>query len=92
MCNLYSITTNQAAIIALFRVVNQYVGNLPPMPGVFPDYPAPVVRNAGEARELMTMRWGMPKVWWASCHQHPEHVVAALPGLAEAGEPLSGAS
>jgi hypothetical protein len=45
-CNLYSITTNQAAIIALFRV-NRYVGNLPPMPGVFPDYPAPGVRNAG---------------------------------------------
>jgi hypothetical protein len=42
MCNLYSITTNQAAIIALFRVINRYVGNLPPMPGVFPDYPAPV--------------------------------------------------
>ena len=33
MCNLYSITTNQAAIIALFRVMNGYVGNLPPMPG-----------------------------------------------------------
>jgi hypothetical protein len=31
MCNLYSITTNQAAIIALFRVMNRYVGNLPPM-------------------------------------------------------------
>jgi hypothetical protein len=28
---------NQAAIIALFRVMNRYVGNLPPMPGVFPD-------------------------------------------------------
>jgi hypothetical protein len=41
MCNLYSITTNQAATIALFRVMNRYVGNLPPMPGVFPDYPAP---------------------------------------------------
>ena len=27
MCNLYSITTNQAAIIAI-RVVNRYVGNL----------------------------------------------------------------
>ena len=40
MCNLYNITTNQAAIIALSRVVNRYVGNLPPMPGVFPDYPA----------------------------------------------------
>ena len=32
MCNLYSITTNQAAIAALFRVVNRYVGNLAPMP------------------------------------------------------------
>jgi hypothetical protein len=61
MCNLYSITTNQAAIIALFRVVNRYVGNLPPMPGVFPDYSAPVVvRNAGDERELIIMRWGMP--------------------------------
>jgi hypothetical protein len=34
MCNLYSITTNQAAIIALFRVMNRHVGNPPPMPGV----------------------------------------------------------
>jgi putative SOS response-associated peptidase YedK len=60
MCNLYSITTNQAAIAGLFRVMNRYVGNLPPMPGVFPDYPAPVVRNAGADRELTMMRWGMP--------------------------------
>ena len=35
MCNLYSITTNQAAIIALFRVINRYIGNLPPMSGCF---------------------------------------------------------
>src|SRR6187402_483601 len=60
MCNLYSITTNQEAIRALFRVVNQYVGNLPPMTGVFPDYPAPVIRNAGTGREMILMRWGMP--------------------------------
>jgi hypothetical protein len=53
MCNLYSITTNQAAIIALFRVMDRYVGNLPPMPGVFPDYPAPVARKAGDDRELL---------------------------------------
>ena len=56
MCNLYSITTNQEAISRLFRVTNQYVGNLPPMPGVFPDYPAPVVRNAGDEREMVLMR------------------------------------
>ena len=60
MCNLYSITTNQAAIIALFRVINRYVGNLPPMPGVFPDYPAPVIRNTDSGNELTMMRWGMP--------------------------------
>ena len=33
MCNLYSITTNQEAIIRLFRVVNRYVGNLASMTG-----------------------------------------------------------
>jgi putative SOS response-associated peptidase YedK len=60
MCNLYSITTNQAAIIALFRVINRYVGNLAPMPGVFPDYKAPIVRSGTEGRELATARWGMP--------------------------------
>jgi putative SOS response-associated peptidase YedK len=53
MCNLYSITTNQEAIIRLFRQVNRYVGNLAPMTGVFPDYPAPVIRNAdGDGWEI----------------------------------------
>jgi putative SOS response-associated peptidase YedK len=52
MCNLYSITTNQAAIIALFRVVNRYIGNLAPMPGVFPDYKAPIVRAGAYGRGL----------------------------------------
>lgn len=61
MCNLYSITTNQEAIRSLFGRMNRYVGNLAPMPGVFPNYPAPVVRNAdGEAEEIVLMRWGMP--------------------------------
>lgn len=60
MCNLYSITTNQAAIAALFRVVNRYVGNLAPLPGVFPDNRAPVVRNTDAGAELALMRWGMP--------------------------------
>ena len=58
MCNLYSITTNQAAIVALFRVINRYVGNLAPMPGVFPD--CPVIRNTDTGSELSMMRWGMP--------------------------------
>jgi putative SOS response-associated peptidase YedK len=47
-------------MIRLFRVINRYVGNLPPMPGVFPDYPAPVIRNTQSGTELTMMRWGMP--------------------------------
>lgn len=61
MCNLYSLTKGQAAIIALTRALHDRTGNLPPMPGIFPDYPAPVVRNSADGdRELTIMRWGMP--------------------------------
>jgi putative SOS response-associated peptidase YedK len=91
MCNLYSITTNQVAIAALFRVANQYVGNLPPMPGAFPDYPAPVVRIAGADRELTMMRWGMPpppKLGGAPVANNPQHGFTALARLVEAGKPL----
>ncbi len=60
MCNLYSITKGQAAIIELTRAMRDSTGNLPPMPGVFPDYKAPVVANRNGVRELCLMRWGMP--------------------------------
>jgi hypothetical protein len=45
MCNL------------LFRVFNRYVGNLAPIPGVFPDCRAPIMRNGADGRELATARW-----------------------------------
>jgi putative SOS response-associated peptidase YedK len=60
VCNLYSMTKNVDAIRRLFDALNSRVGNLPSMPGVFPDYPAPVVRNADGGREITMMRWGMP--------------------------------
>ncbi len=60
MCNLYSMTKNQDAIRRLFKVSRDTAGNLPPMPGIFPDYPAPVIRTADNKRELAMMRWGMP--------------------------------
>ena len=37
-------------ILALFCVVNRYIGNLQPMPGIFPDYPAPVIRTTRKPR------------------------------------------
>jgi len=61
MCNLYSITRSQSAIVQWVRAMHDRTGNLPALPGVFPDMSAPIVRNdaAGE-RELVMARWGMP--------------------------------
>ncbi|WP_342712554.1 SOS response-associated peptidase family protein [Bradyrhizobium sp. B124] len=62
MCNLYSMTRNVDAIRRLFKVGPQHdrTGNLASMPGIYPDYLAPIVRNAGAERELAMARWGMP--------------------------------
>ena len=48
---IYSQTKGQAAIIALTRALRDSTGNLPPLPGIFPDYQAPVVANRGGIRE-----------------------------------------
>lgn len=60
MCNLYSITKGQAAIREATRAMRDQAGNLPSLPGVFPDQPAPIVRVADGERELAMARWGMP--------------------------------
>ena len=60
MCNLYSITKSQQAIYEVYRAMTDRTGNLPSLPGVFPDQMAPVVRNGVGGRELTMMRWGFP--------------------------------
>lgn len=60
MCNLYSMTKGQQAIRDLTRAMQDKTGNLPPLPGIFPDYAAPIVRNHPDGRELTMARWGMP--------------------------------
>jgi putative SOS response-associated peptidase YedK len=61
MCNLYSLTKGQQAIREMARAMRDVSGNLPLFPGIFPDYAAPIVRNAPDGvRELSTARWGMP--------------------------------
>jgi hypothetical protein len=49
-------TKNQAAVRNLLKVDIDTAGNLPSMPSIFPDYPAPIVRNVGRERELTTAR------------------------------------
>jgi putative SOS response-associated peptidase YedK len=62
MCNLYSVTTNQQAIRALNGIMseNDLVGNLGPLPEVYPNTLAPIVRNGPKGRELAMALWGVP--------------------------------
>src|SRR5271169_5687997 len=61
MCNLYSHTKSQDAVRKLFEVTLDQTGNLPPMPGIFPDQMAPIIRRYPDgARSLELMRWGFP--------------------------------
>ena len=60
MCNLYSLSKGQQAIREMARAMRDLTGNQPPLPGIFPDYAAPIVRNNAGTRELSMARWGMP--------------------------------
>jgi hypothetical protein len=60
-CKLYSLTKGQAAIRDWFRARHDRIGNLPLLPGIFPDQMAPIVRRSEDGeRELVLARWGMP--------------------------------
>lgn len=45
MCNLFSMTKGQQAIRELAGAMRDTTGNLPMLPGIFPDYAAPIVRT-----------------------------------------------
>ena len=61
MCNLYSLTRTPEELRRAFRIMHDRTGNLPPLPDVFPDQLAPVVRTGKDGeRELTMMRWGFP--------------------------------
>lgn len=58
MCNLYNLTTNQQAIRDIAGAMSDSVGNLEPSLDIYPDRPAPVLRNTGSGRELARLTWG----------------------------------
>jgi putative SOS response-associated peptidase YedK len=60
VCNLYSTYATQAAMRQAFNVTRDSAGNVPPLPAIFPDQMAPVIRNHDGERELIRMRWGFP--------------------------------
>ena len=63
MCNLYSVVTNREALRRISKAISDSIGNLPELPGIYPDYRAPIVRlNAAGDRETVLARWGVPSL------------------------------
>ena len=61
MCNLYALTRTPDEIRRIAKIMRDTTGNLPSLPGIFPDQLAPVVRTGRDGvRELTMMRWGFP--------------------------------
>ncbi|MCF1709982.1 SOS response-associated peptidase [Tabrizicola sp. J26] len=60
MCNLYSMTRAQDAMRQLFPDVPDRLGNLAPLPEIYPDQKAPILRNGTDGQEMVMARWGLP--------------------------------
>jgi putative SOS response-associated peptidase YedK len=61
MCNPDAMMRGRAEAAALARAFSDRSHNNPPMPGVYPDYAAPVVLKGEDGRrETRDLRWGMP--------------------------------
>ena len=61
MCNLYSMTSPREAVLRFARAMRDLTGNQPPLPSIFPDQLAPVVRiDPDGVRSIGSMRWGFP--------------------------------
>lgn len=61
MCNLYALMKARAEVAALARAMRDLNNNQPPMPGIYPDYAAPIIINGDEGQRMMRdARWGMP--------------------------------
>ena len=60
VCNLYTHKRSRDEVRDFATVWSDRTGNQPPLPGIYPDYEAPVVWNGEGGRVLSMMRWGMP--------------------------------
>lgn len=61
MCNLYALMKARAEVAALARAMSDLNNNQPPMPGIYPDYAAPIITHGEDGQRVMRdARWGMP--------------------------------
>jgi putative SOS response-associated peptidase YedK len=51
---------SQEAMRRIFDGLVDRAGDMPPLPGIYAYYSAPITRNSPDGRELAMARWGMP--------------------------------
>jgi putative SOS response-associated peptidase YedK len=67
MCNLYAMMRARAEVAMAAGAMRDRNNNQPPSPGIYPDYPAPVVLIGEDGqREMRDMRWGLPSPAWVT--------------------------
>lgn len=61
MCNLYSLASRLEEVLLMVASMSKDIGNFGPMPGIFPDYAAPIMRMQTDGTLALALaRWGMP--------------------------------
>ena len=60
MCNLCAMNHSRDEVRVLIKALRDLNNNQLPMPGIFPDYEAPIVRMENGERIIANARWGMP--------------------------------
>ena len=60
MCNLYSVNQTRDEIRQLVKALRDLNSNQPPLPSVYPEYEAPIVRLENGERIMANARWGLP--------------------------------
>jgi putative SOS response-associated peptidase YedK len=58
MCNLYNISTTHEMMRQFAGAVDDLTNRLDPSEDIYPDRPAPVIRNKDGNRELAMLTWG----------------------------------
>jgi putative SOS response-associated peptidase YedK len=60
MCNLYSMNRTRDEVRVLIGALRDLTANQAPLPGIYPDYQAPIVRVESGRSIVANARWGPP--------------------------------
>ena len=84
MCNLYSMNKTREEVRQLAKALRDINNNQPSLPGVFPDYAAPIVRLEIGERIVANARWGLQSPAFALQSQNSDEGITNVRNTASA--------